>query len=65
MGAVGASPDPVAAVEQGRLGPLAVDVVQEDQADPLAERPVSYDLSVTPDGKKSFLFISSRFVGII
>lgn len=53
VGAVGPAPDPVAAVQQGRLRPLAVDVVQEDQADALAERPVGYDLSVTPEARVS------------
>lgn len=49
VGAVGPSPDPVSTVQQGRLRSFAVDVVQEDQADALAEGPVCDDLSVTSE----------------
>lgn len=56
MGAVGAAPDPVWTVQQGGLRSLTVDVVQEDQADALAERPIGYDLSVTSEGEKRFMF---------
>lgn len=55
VGAVGPSPDAVATVQQRRLRPLAVDVVQEDQADALAERPVCHDLSVAPAGRRGSL----------
>lgn len=40
VGAVGPPPDPVSAVQQGGLRSFTVDVVQEDQTDTLAERPI-------------------------
>ena len=64
VGAVGPAPDPMAAVQQGRLRPLTVDVVQEDQTDALAERPVGYDLSVTPKGGETRSQICSSFMSV-
>ncbi|TNN68442.1 hypothetical protein EYF80_021363 [Liparis tanakae] len=55
VGAVGAAPDPVWTVQQGGLRSLAVDVVQEDQSDALAERPVGYDLSLSADHLRMLL----------
>lgn len=52
VGAVGPAPDPVGTVQQGRLRAFAVDVVQEDQADALAERPVQNHFGPAPgDGR--------------
>lgn len=39
VGAVGATPDAVAAVQQRRLGAVAVDVIQQDETGPLPKRP--------------------------
>lgn len=49
VGAVGPTPDPMWTVQQRRLRALAVDIVQEDQTDALAEGPVQNRLGLTPE----------------
>lgn len=57
MGAVSPAPDPMLTVQQGALRSLTVDIVQEDQADALAERPIQDDLSLTPEGGGEGVFL--------
>lgn len=52
VGAVGAPPDPVSAVQEGGLGALAAHIVQQNQTDALAERPIQDHLSLTPEGSR-------------
>lgn len=61
VGAVGPSPDPVSTVQQRGLRSLTVDLVQEDQTDALAERPIWYNLSVTPEGGEEVKLFSLLF----
>lgn len=52
MGAVGPTPDPVSAIQQGRLRALTAHVIQQNQPDALAKGPVQDDLGLTPEGKE-------------
>lgn len=52
VGAVSAPPDPVSTVQEGGLGALAAHVVQQNQTDALAERPIQDHLSLTPEGSR-------------
>lgn len=49
VGAVGATPNPVWTVQQGRLRAFTVDVVQEDQTDALAKRPIQNHFRLPPE----------------
>lgn len=53
VGAVGPTPDPVRTVQQGRLRACTVDVVQEDQTDALAKRPIQNHFGLTPEDGSS------------
>lgn len=48
VGAVGPTPDPVSAVQQGRLRSFTADVVQEDQTGALAVPPVRHHFRSAP-----------------
>lgn len=52
MRAVSPTPNPVSAVQQGRLRALAAHVIQQNQADAIAKSPIQDDLSLTPEGRE-------------
>lgn len=63
MRAVGPTPDPVSAIQQGGLRALAAHVIQQNQADALAKGPIQDDLGLTPEDREDTAEIQPQEFG--